>query len=148
MLCVHFITIKHTLEIWNGLATWLFLEVSFKPSLTGQERICYIQQGVNFSLNVGLTLNNLRLTSEIIVNEQPHDRESDCPNARISNNAQLKCQASSLCCHWLVAMRWETVPVESTHAWSGCLEDNNNFKRMLFYYRQKDFMTAKYICNK
>jgi len=48
--------------------TRLFLEVSFKPSLTGQERICYIQQGVNFSLNVGLTLNNLRLTSEITVN--------------------------------------------------------------------------------
>ena len=58
------------------LITRLFLEVSFKTSLTGQERICYIQQGVNFSLNVGLTLNNLRLISEIIVNEQPHDRES------------------------------------------------------------------------
>ena len=37
------------------LITQLFLEVSFKPSLTGQERICCIQQGVNFSLNVGLT---------------------------------------------------------------------------------------------
>lgn len=70
ILCyVHFITIKHTLrDLGRILITRLFLEVSFKPSLTGQERICYIQQGVNFSLNVGLTLNNLRLTSEIIVN--------------------------------------------------------------------------------
>ena len=26
----------------------LFLEASLKPSLLGQERICYIRQGVNF----------------------------------------------------------------------------------------------------
>lgn len=52
---------KRCLKRFGKLAQikWLFFEVSLRPPLMGQEKICYIQQGVNFSLNVALNLNNL-----------------------------------------------------------------------------------------
>lgn len=67
--CIHFKMVNFILCVlyhnkcikrfgnWSGIK-WLFREMALKSFLMSQEKVYYIQ-GVNFSLNVGLKLNNL-----------------------------------------------------------------------------------------